>query len=360
MQPSSGDTPTKSGNPWRRYGPLIAIVAVIAVIAGILIFASSGDDDDGNAAATTAAASAGTTAAGSGSSVAAGTTAAGGESAAAARGAITFNEAKAAGRTDLTFADSCDTEHGTAEDPRLLRAECYANVADNGGATANGVTADSITVVVYIAPDTDPGARLHHRGDQQRRHRRAGQADVPGLHRHDERALPDLRAQGRAEVPRRVGHSDNATAARADAVKAVEEMGAFAVWGGPVARARVDRGDQGPRRHLPRVPGDPRSRAGRVPDHRERRADPAAARRVRHEEAERQATPSSPATTAHADAAAGLRSDLHRDRRRSARRRTPRTSSSSSPRAASTCRSRSRTRSTRRPCRSRPPASSRS
>ena len=30
------------------------------------------------------------------------------------------------------------------------------------------------------------------------------------------------------------GTSDNGTAARADAVKAVEEMGAFAVWGGPV------------------------------------------------------------------------------------------------------------------------------
>ncbi len=56
------------------------------------------------------------------------------------------------------------------------------------------------------------------------------------------------------------GTSDNGTAARADAVKAVEELGAFAGVGWSGARAGVDRGDQGPWRHLPRVPGDPRSR----------------------------------------------------------------------------------------------------
>src|SRR5262245_8217477 len=155
MQPSSGDAPAKSGNPWRRYGPLTAIVAVIAVIAGILIFASSGDDDNGNASATTAA-SAGTTAGGSGSSVAAGTTAAGADDPAVAREAITYDKAKELGRTDLTFMDSCDTSTGRLKIPDYFAPQCYANVADNGGATANGVTADAITVVVYIPPDTDP------------------------------------------------------------------------------------------------------------------------------------------------------------------------------------------------------------
>ncbi len=122
MQPSSGDAPSKTSNPWRRWGPVIAIVAVIAIIAGILIFASSGDDNGGSAA-TTAAASAGTTGAGSGSSVAAGTTAAGGgDSAAEARGAITYNAAKAAGRTDLTFMDSCDTSTGRLKIPDFSRA----------------------------------------------------------------------------------------------------------------------------------------------------------------------------------------------------------------------------------------------
>ncbi len=65
-------------------------------------------------------------------------------------------QAKAAGRTDLTFSDSCDTSTGRLKIPDFYAPECYANVDDNGGATATGVTADSITVVVYIAPDTDP------------------------------------------------------------------------------------------------------------------------------------------------------------------------------------------------------------
>jgi hypothetical protein len=234
MQPSSGDTPTKSGNPWRRYGPLIAIVAVIAVIAGILIFASSGDDDDGNAAATTAAASAGTTAAGSGSSVAAGTTAAGGESAAAARGAISFNEAKQLGRTDLTFSDSCDTSTGRLKIPDFYAPECFANAADNGGATATGVTADSITVVVYIAPDTDPVLDFITAA--------ISNDDTGAQAKQTYQDYTDMmntlyQTYGRKVVLKFLdasGTSENATAARADAVKAVEEMGAFAVWGGPV------------------------------------------------------------------------------------------------------------------------------
>ncbi len=155
MQPSSSDTPTKSGNPWRRYGPLIAIVAVIAIVAGILIFAS-GDDDDGGSAATTAASAATTGAGGTGSSVAAGTTAAGSDDPAVARQAITYNKAQDLGLTDLTFMDSCDTSTGRLKIPDYFAPECYANVDDNGGATAPGVTADTITVVVYIAPDTDP------------------------------------------------------------------------------------------------------------------------------------------------------------------------------------------------------------
>jgi hypothetical protein len=234
MQPSSGDTPTKSGNPWRRYGPLIAIVAVIAVIAGILIFASSGDDDDGNAAATTAAASAGTTAAGSGSSVAAGTTAAGGgQSAAEARGAITYDAAKAAGRTDLTFADSCDTSTGRLKIPDYFAPQCYANVDDNGGATANGVTADAITIVVYIPPDTDPVLDFITAA--------INNDDTGAQVKQTYQDYTDMMNALYQTYGRKVtlkfldasGTSDNATAARADAVKAVEEMGAFAVWGGP-------------------------------------------------------------------------------------------------------------------------------
>jgi hypothetical protein len=234
MQPSSGDAPSKTGNPWRRWGPVIAIVAVIAIIAGILIFAAGGDDNGGSAA-TTGAASAGTTAAGSGSSVAAGTTAAaGGDAAAEARGAITYDAAKAAGRTDLTFMDSCDTSTGRLKIPDYFVQQCYANVADNGGATAPGVTADTITVVVYIAPDTDPvldfitAAISNDDTGAQAKQTYQDYTDMMN-------AL--YQTYGRKVVLKFLdasGTSENGTAARADAVKAVEELGAFAVWGGPV------------------------------------------------------------------------------------------------------------------------------
>ena len=228
MQPSSGDAPSKTGNPWRRWGPVIAIVAVIAIIAGILIFASGGDDNGGSAA-TTAAASAGTTGAAAGSSVASGTTAA-----ASSNGAITFNQAKEQGRTDLTFMDSCDTTTGRLKMPFFYAQECYANVADNGGATAPGVTADSITVVVYVAPDTDPvldfiTAAINNDDTG---------AQVKQTYQDYTDMMNALyQTYGRKVVLKFLdvsGTSENGTAARADAVKAVEELGAFAVWGGPV------------------------------------------------------------------------------------------------------------------------------
>ncbi len=140
---------------------------MIAVIVGVVIFA--GGDDDKSATTTsaastsTAASTAVSTTAGGGAS----TTAAAGAATTAAttattaapsndRNAITFNEAKAQGRTDLTFMDSCDTTTGRLKIPDAYAQECFANVADNGGATAPGVTGDEITVVVYIAPDSDP------------------------------------------------------------------------------------------------------------------------------------------------------------------------------------------------------------
>ncbi len=195
-----------------------------------MIFANSGDDDNGNAAATTAAASAGTTG-GAGSSVAAGTTAAG---AASGTGAITFNQAKEEGRTDLTFSDSCDTTTGRLKIPDFYAPECYADAADNGGATATGVTADSITVVVYLSPDSDPILDFITAA--------ISNDDTAAQAQQTYQDYTDMmnalyQTYGRKVVLKFLngsGTSENATAARADAVKAVEELGAFAVWGGPV------------------------------------------------------------------------------------------------------------------------------
>ena len=129
MQPSSAST-DRTGSSLRRWGPLVAIVAAVAVIAVVVVAAGGGDDDGGNATATTRASG-------------------------APQEAISFSEAAEQG-LDVTFPDTCDEETGRVAIPSYFAPECYANVDDNGGATAPGVTEDTITVVVYLAPETDP------------------------------------------------------------------------------------------------------------------------------------------------------------------------------------------------------------
>ncbi|MEY2447238.1 MAG: hypothetical protein QOH79_714, partial [Acidimicrobiaceae bacterium] len=133
MQPSSAGSAPERGSNLRRYGPIIAIVAVIAIIGAVVVL-SGGDDKKTNATS-------------SGSSSPSGAVA-------LPTGAIPFSQKGS--RTDLTFSDKCDTTTGRLKMPYFFAPECFANAADNGGATAKGVTKDTITVVVYLAPDTDP------------------------------------------------------------------------------------------------------------------------------------------------------------------------------------------------------------
>ena len=72
---------------------------------------------------------------------------------------FSWADGEAAGLTeDLDWGDRCDTERGTARDPDVVGAPpCYLPFeGDNGGATDEGVTADTIKVVRYLAPEQDP------------------------------------------------------------------------------------------------------------------------------------------------------------------------------------------------------------
>jgi hypothetical protein len=183
---------------------------VLAIIGGIVALSGGDDDGDGDGASTE-------------------TTVAGEQP----EGAISFSQAQADG-LDVTFADTCDQDTGRLAMPYYFAPECYANAADNGGPTAPGVTADEIKVVVYIAPDTDPvldfitAPIANDDTGAQVEETYQGFTDMFNAY---------MQTYGRTvklEFLHGSGTSDDEVAARADAVKAMDEMGAFAVWGGPV------------------------------------------------------------------------------------------------------------------------------
>ncbi|HAS11918.1 MAG TPA: hypothetical protein DCS55_15590, partial [Acidimicrobiaceae bacterium] len=106
---------------------------MIAVVIGLVV-AGGGDDDDDEATAAVDDTSEETTSE-DGSETEAETP--------EIQGAISWTQAQDEG-LDVTFPDTCDPETGQAAIPYFFAAECYADVEDNGGATSQGVTEDTI------------------------------------------------------------------------------------------------------------------------------------------------------------------------------------------------------------------------
>jgi hypothetical protein len=127
MQPT---TPSRRRSPLLRYAPFIAIVAVIVVIAAIVALGGGDDDDDVT-----------TEPPGTDAEI-----------------PVQYEQAKAEGKEgDYTWQDNCDEETGRVAIPVLDPAPCVPEFegGDNGGATAQGVTADTIRVG-YYEPLPDP------------------------------------------------------------------------------------------------------------------------------------------------------------------------------------------------------------
>jgi hypothetical protein len=212
MQPST-DRPSGSGagRQLRRYGPLVAILVVLAVVAGVLVFA--GGDDDGDDEATTA----------------------GQETSGGPEGVLSYEDAEEQGRLDeVTFPDGCDEETGRVAIPSFFAPPCYANVeGDNGGDTATGVTGDTIKVVAYIPIDDDPilnlitgAVGIEDTSDETGRTYQ-GYRDLFQSYYQTYGREVDL------ELYQATGTAIDEESARADA-QAIADMQPFAVWGGPV------------------------------------------------------------------------------------------------------------------------------
>ena len=147
-------------------------------------------------------------------------------------GAISWTQAQEED-LDVTFPDTCDEETGRAAIPYFFAAECFANVDDNGGATHRGVTEDSITVVYYSAPETDPvldfitGPIANDDTRSQIEETVAGFMELFGTYYQTYGRTVDLR------IVQASGSSTDEVAARADAQRAIEEHQPFAAIGGP-------------------------------------------------------------------------------------------------------------------------------
>lgn len=205
-------------SPLKRYGPIAAIVVVLVVIAGVVVL--SGSEDDGGDSAETA---------GNGSS---------GTTPAASAIPITYQQAQADGTVaDYTWVDNCDPETGRIKIPSVYAPPCVPKFeGDNGGATSQGVTGDSIKVVYYVAQqNADALAALAGATDEPEQTRQTV-ADYTAM-------LQDLfETYGRTvEIERfeATGAASDATAAQADATSIIEKK-PFAVINGPTPPAYAE------------------------------------------------------------------------------------------------------------------------
>ncbi|MEO6987657.1 MAG: hypothetical protein ABI239_03325 [Aquihabitans sp.] len=201
MTPRSA-TPPPRPSLLARFGPLTAILVAIGLIA---VLASTGRDDE----------------------VATDTTIeAGGTN---DRLPIYWADAEAdETTTGVDWGSKCDPDTGRVQVPSVYAPPCaVARPGIEGGATYQGVTADTVKVVLYQPADDDLSAVLQ------------AQADSAEDRIANEEAMIQMLAARYETWGRTIetvilkGRGSDETNARADAVKVATEIGAFASIGSP-------------------------------------------------------------------------------------------------------------------------------
>jgi hypothetical protein len=194
----------------RRYGPVAAVMAVVAALVGLSFAGDGGGDERASTEGT-------------------GATIPSGE---LPEGVITWGMAQDQD-LDATFPDTCDSQSGMVAIPFFFRAECVAESEVGGGESAAGVTSDTITVVAWLPNESDPIFALVRQA--------LGIDDTIDEVEQTYRNLAEVfqayyETYGRTvdlEFVRASGSMLDPVAGRADAVRAAE-LDPFAVLGGPL------------------------------------------------------------------------------------------------------------------------------
>jgi len=230
MQPNPSDQPTSSSS-LRRWLPLGAAAVAVLVVAALVVSGGGGDDAE-TETTTTSAAPATTAPAGTSDTT---------QAPAADEPAgddlvfpLTFEQAGEQG-LEVAWDERCDTERGVLAVPDFFAPACYVPFGDrdNGGATDQGVTADSITVVYYLGLENDP--IIDYITDALAVDE-SNEAVFDTLSVLDEYYATFYETYGRRVNLIRfdgTGLANDAVAARADAVRIAEEYEPFMVLGGP-------------------------------------------------------------------------------------------------------------------------------
>jgi hypothetical protein len=254
MQPASTGSSgggRKNSTAMKRFGPIIGIVAVVAIVVVILVVARGGDKKASSTtttAITTATTAVTSTSAITSTSAPTGTTAPPGTTGTTAPAGTTgttgapkpvtyplsFSDAKKNGVAVVDWGKRCDTKTGKVAVPDFFAPECYAPfTGDNAGATAAGVTADTITIAVYQGMTNDPiisyitdAIKVNDTSAEQ-------QETMTKMVDYFETYYETYGRKVKLQFVEGTGTAADETAARADAVHIAEDIKPFMVWGGP-------------------------------------------------------------------------------------------------------------------------------
>ena len=198
----------------RKWGPLAAVVVVVAVVAGFLVFGRSNDDTSASGSATTVP----------------------GSSVKLPEGVMPYSVAKAQGdASSIDWGARCDETKGVLALPVSPAPECFKPfTGDNGGDTSTGVTKDTIKVVVYQPQANDPILSFIYK--------QIGNNDTPDQVFETYAKFNSMMGRYYETYGRKVelvrynatGTIQDAVAATSDAETIARDIQPFAVLGGPL------------------------------------------------------------------------------------------------------------------------------